>query len=195
MKRYLKRILIIALITFLLFIVFILSREDNKYIAIYYTSNNSSEINDNNLKKQNILYVNSFEKMKNYINGSDKNIGILLDKSIIDKLDGQDDVSRWVKQQQEHPIIVIGYSNPTFVFFKKLDITDGKYLPKLSDEQYAQFSKKGGYCISYTAKDGIIYGNGYEGKIDLHKIKKLITELSIENCDVSKIIKESNKNE
>lgn len=38
-------------------------------------------------------------------------------------------------------------------------------------------------------------GFGYEGKIDLHKIKKLITELSIENCDVSKIIKESNKNE
>lgn len=148
----------------------------NNYNAVYFTSKDSSIISDNDLQKNNILEVNSLEKLKSEVKSLNKNVGIILDKNIIDKESDINSLNQWLIEQKNSPIIVVGYGNPNYVYFKRLSISENKYLPKITDEKFEELKNQKGFCMAYICSDGKIYGKSFGEEINAGRIMEIINE-------------------
>ncbi|WP_143424840.1 MULTISPECIES: hypothetical protein [Geobacillus] len=79
-------------------------------------------------------------------------------------------------KQKNYPIIVVGYGNPTYVYFKKLVFTDEQYIPNFDDETYEKFRKQKGYSFAYIGNSGKIYGKGYKEEINIDKMLNVVNQ-------------------
>lgn len=168
---------------------------NSNYNAIYYTSSQYSEIDTKSLEENKIMKVNLLEDLKDNVDKIGYKVGIIVDKSILENSDKIDELSQWLKTKREYPIIVTGYSNPTYVFFKKILLSTEEYIPPISEEKYMEFSQEKGYSFAFIDSDEVVYGNGYKGDIDVDKICELINRSLKENVNIDEIIEESNLNE
>jgi len=198
MKKYfkLKNMLIFASIVVMLLIgIICYAVSTDKYNAVYFTSKESSILDIMQLKHKDILEVNSLKELKSKVKSINDNIGIIIDKSELQ--DGKDieELNSWLIQQKKCPIIVVGYGNPTYVYFKKLIFTDEKKIPKLSKEKYDEFKKENGFSFAYIADSGKIYGNGYKDETNLNRIMKIVNKALKGEEQVKEIMTEGKNNE
>jgi len=163
---------------------------NNKYQAVYFTAKDSSVVSIEELQENNILELNSFEELKSKVDKLDYKLGIFIDKSVLQDEMITKNLNKWLIKKKDYPIIVVGYGNPTYVFFKKLVFTDEQYIPKFDDETYNKFKKEKGYSFSYICEDGTIYGKGYKEKINFEKMVTLIKEALIGKQSVEKMMGE-----
>lgn len=163
---------------------------NNKFQAVYFTAKDSSVVSTEELQENNILELNSFGELKSKVDKLDYKLGIFIDKSVLQDEMITKNLNKWLIQKKGYPIIVVGYGNPTYVFFKKLVFTDEQYIPKFDDEVYNKFRKEKGYSFSYVCKNGIIYGKGYKEVIDVEKMLTLIKEALIGEQSVKKMMGE-----
>ncbi|WP_199427141.1 hypothetical protein [Thermaerobacillus caldiproteolyticus] len=169
-----NRILISILIAILLLTG--CSVSDNKYKAVYFTTEDSSFISTNELKEHNVLELNSLEELKSKVDELDYKVGIFIDKSVLDDEIITKSLNTWLLKQKNYPIIVVGYGNPTYVYFKKLVFADEQYIPNFDDETYEKFRKQKGYSFAYIGNSGKIYGKGYKEEINIDKMLNLVNQ-------------------
>lgn len=152
-----------------------LTRNTN-YNAIYFTDKTSHVISNDDIKRNSILEVNSFLNLTSTM--KKQKIAIIIDKSIINNTNEISKLKPWLRNQKDCPIIVIGYSNPTYVFFKVLDITNGENMPKIDDNKYKLFKNEYGYCLAYIFNSGKIDGKQYNCKynVNIKNIMAVITQ-------------------
>lgn len=182
-------ILIVLIIVILLSIYYVKSQTNKDYQAIYFTDSKSPQIeNLKTLKDAKILVVNDFNKLKKI--KIDNNSGIIIDKSTMQG--NMKELNEWLKKQVEIPIIVVGYGNPTYAFFKKFIFTDENKIPDFSDEKFKEFSKQKGFSFAYIAKSGEIYGKGFKGKIDINNISEIIAKAKKGEKEVQAIVNNNN---
>lgn len=169
-----KFYIIIPLLILCLLLVKIIS--NNKYDAIYFTYNDSSVLTDIELKNTKILKVTSLDELIHEANSFNNNFGVILDKSVIDTSNELTELQNWIANQKNIPIIVVGYGNPNYVYFKKLSNLPKKYTPKYSDEQFEEFKQQKGFSLFYKCSDGRIYGNGYTVPINTTNVMQVIND-------------------
>jgi len=162
----------------------------NNYNSVYFTSKESSIISDKDLQENNILEVNSLEKLKSEVKSLNKNVGIILDKNIIDEGNDINSLTQWLIEQKNSPIIVVGYGNPNYVYFKRLSISENKYLPKITDEKFEELKNQKGFCMAYICSDGKIYGKSFTEEINTSKIMKIVNEALKGENNVTKMFGE-----
>lgn len=102
--RIFNRILISILIAIL--ILTGCSVSDNKYKAVYFTTEDSSFISTNELKEHNVLELNSLEELKSKVDELDYKMGIFIDKSVLDDEIITKSLNTWLLKQKNYPIIV-----------------------------------------------------------------------------------------
>ncbi|WP_027627736.1 hypothetical protein [Ruminiclostridium cellobioparum] len=158
------------------------------FIKKYFTSKDSSIISIDDIKKNSVLTVYSFEELKVQVESFDYKIGILLDRNILQDSDNIDNLNKWLKKKINFPIVVIGYGNPTYTYFKKLLITDEKYIPRLDEERYELYKKENGFSLAYICNDGKIYGKGYKEECNLDNILRVLNNYLRGEDNVRKIV-------
>jgi hypothetical protein len=135
-----------------------------------------------------VLEVYSFEDLKSIISLLNYKVGILIDKAAVENKDTSI-INKWLVKQINYPIIVVGYGNPTYIYFKKLLLTEGKeYIPSFSEETYVKFKKEKGFSLEYIGYDGKIYGKGYKGECNIDSILEVLNKSLVGEENVKKMI-------
>jgi len=173
-KYYIPFSIALILLTIIVFNGYIFT--DRKITAVYFTSDNSSLINFNDIKKNEIVVVHSLNDLISKVESLDYRIGILLDKSILDNDNTINNINKWVTTQKGYPILAIGYGNPTYIFFKRLDFAIGVKNPTISKEKIEKYKNEVGFSFTYICNNGIIHGKGYKEKISIPRILNVVNE-------------------
>lgn len=134
------------------------------------------------------LKVYSFEELRVQVDSFDYKTGILLDKNILQDSGNIDNLNKWLKKKINFPIVVIGYGNPTYTYFKKLLITDEKYIPRLDKERYELYKKENGFSLAYICTDGRVYGKGYKDECSLDNILRVLNNYLSGEDNVRKMV-------
>lgn len=173
--NYKKRIkiLLILLFSILVLILFSFTALHNNYKAVYYTNNNSQLLSKNVLKNNDILTVHSLDELISKVKKKE-NVGILIDKSVLQDPNNTKNINNWLLNQEKRPIIVVGYGNPTFTFFKKLLLTKKSNIPPLDEKTYSLYEKQNGFSFAYIGQNKKIYGKGFKEEIKISSIMKVI---------------------
>lgn len=162
-----------------------------KYNAVYFTSKSYSSLSNKELKSNRILAITSLANLKSQVHSLNYKVGILVDESVLKNSNSNSilNLNKWLLKQTNYPIIVVGYGNPTYVFYKKLVFINKSNTPPFSEEKFNQFKSEKGFSFAYICKDGKIYGKGYKGKINIDKIVQIIRK-SLKNEENAKSIVE-----
>lgn len=169
-----KLLFLILSLSIILLIIFGCVFFNTKYSAIYFCTSQDSQIN---FKSKDVITVNSFEKLKVSIDKLNYHVGIIIDKDVLNSKELHE-LNYWLKTKKEYPIVVLGYSNPSYVYFKKLQIADEKFAPPFSEAEYENFSKEKGYSLAYISNNGEIDGKDFKcDKIDTDDVLKLINDI------------------
>ena len=168
-----KKMIFFSLISICLTIILLLNI-NTKYIALYLASSHSTILNTENLKKNNILKLDSLDELKAKTESLNYKTGLIIDKSILENNnDEMKELNNWLLQQKNYPIIVLGYGNPSYVYFKKLTFSNKKNIP-FDDEEFENFSKEKGFSLAYICSNNYIYGKGFKDTIEIDKILEVV---------------------
>ncbi|QZY88645.1 hypothetical protein [Exiguobacterium acetylicum] len=110
---------------------------------------------------------------------------LIIDKDILNKENNVIFLNREIKKQSKISVIILGYGNPTYVFFKKLLINSKGSIPEFTESQYKRMSMKKGFSVAYKSADGNIYGKGYDKE---EKLKKVLFMLLKTDEDIKKFL-------
>lgn len=175
-----KNVIILGFLLTCLFSVFFFVNNDslesnktyklNKESKYIHWTNNSKNITDN--KKIGIQKVHSSSELKHII--SKENCRLIIDKDILEEEANVKFLNAEIKRRPQISVIILGYGNPTYVFFKKLLINAKQAIPEFTSKEYKRMSMKKGFSVAYKAADGNIYGKGYNNEKQLKEVLSIL---------------------
>lgn len=175
MKIY-KQLQLILLVVMCI-LIFVGCSSKKTPAALYITKNSNSIIDVSELNHYNITVVNSLANTKKFLDTKDIS-SIIIDESIIDDEKEILELQPWVRNQKNKLIVIVGYSNPSYCFFKKLDITKGKNIPKFSSDDYDKFKNQKGFCVAYFQENGQINAKAFANSTNINKIMEIVDFVS-----------------
>ncbi|MGN8845236.1 hypothetical protein ACTNDN_20755 [Niallia sp. HCP3S3_B10] len=130
--------------------------------AIYLTGEENSILKPQELEENNVIVVNSFKELEEEFNSLSQPIPVLIDKNILNKTT-KNGLNNWIPKQTSLPIIFVGYSNPTYILLKELDLYGSEHIPpNMSDKQIEALKHQKGFSLMYISTTGHNYGVGFD---------------------------------
>ncbi|EXX79788.1 hypothetical protein RirG_002260 [Rhizophagus irregularis DAOM 197198w] len=141
--------------------------------AIYLTVKENSILKPQDLEENEVIVVNSFKELEEKFNSLSKTIPVLIDKNALNKTNTEG-LNNWIPKQTSLPVIFVGYSNPTYILLKELDLYENKHMPpNMSDKQIEELKHQKGFSLMYITTTGHNYGVGFDKENTVQNILEI----------------------